>query len=228
MKKMKFTLIELLVVIAIIAILAAMLLPSLKAAKDMAKRSSCQSNLKQIGTCTVSYIDDYANWLPQNRPDNNAYWRWLLSAYTNMKPTSQTDTILGKGIFKCQAWFVQGVNTLDSCGYGWNQSHLGYIGNAYAPHYVKYNQVQRISETICTADSTDWMTTAPGTWDYTKLYTPNSTNFSGNLPVGNRHGGGLNVLWLDFHVDWMPQRTMMQGKNGDKDYYYRTTKLTGT
>lgn len=79
-----FTLIELLVVIAIIAILAAILFPVFARAREQARKTSCLSNMKQIGLAIMQYVQDYdevypdstvAGGLPENQLELRDYGR---------------------------------------------------------------------------------------------------------------------------------------------------------
>jgi len=85
-KRQGFTLIELLVVIAIIAILAAILFPVFARAREAARKSSCQSNMKELGTALALYYNDYDAMLPsslaQYVPTPTAMPAWDASKWT--------------------------------------------------------------------------------------------------------------------------------------------------
>lgn len=80
-----FTLIELLVVVAIIAILASILFPVFARARENARRTSCASNLKQIGLIVMQYSQDFDEKMPpsMNKAADNSDtpWQSLVQPY---------------------------------------------------------------------------------------------------------------------------------------------------
>lgn len=97
--RIRFTLIELLVVIAIIAILAAMLLPALSAARERARQSTCASNLKSLGLQFELYRDSFSGFWPMGTHPNNYPW-WT----RNMFVHESNNAIIGGKILSCPSF----------------------------------------------------------------------------------------------------------------------------
>lgn len=102
--RLAFTLLELLTVVAIIAVLAALLLPTLSKAKASARRTQCLSNLKQASMGVLMYADDHHQRLPGRSGVASSVSGWhayksLVKPYVNLTGPSPSHDAL----FVCPA-----------------------------------------------------------------------------------------------------------------------------
>lgn len=139
-----FTLIELLVVIAIISLLAAILFPVFGRARDNARRSSCQSNARQIGFALVQYSQDYDEKYPAMYHGGLGYWNFIIQPYIKNTQIFDCPSVRGK-------W--SGANNTYNLGYGlntWLFEERGYVSN---PAPVSAALIAKPTETVFLADA---------------------------------------------------------------------------
>ncbi len=202
-----FTLIELLVVIAIISILAALLTPALKSARDTARGTVCASNLKQLGLAIISYSQDNDGYLPGGVTGGGNRWFNNLCAGGFIphgpSPTDPPRNTQGSSIVHCpMAKSPSGITSPDggyATAYG---SPLYVMGIASPDRHRKMSEFQNTSGVVALYDavigvSYPWDGASWGAmWDV-------PTKSDVDLSLACRHRDGDNFLFLDGHVTWL-------------------------
>ena len=215
-RRRAFTLIELLVVIAIIAILAALLLPSLSRAKTAALSTRCKSNLHQVGLALSMYRIDHRVF--PHTVDANTTNTWFTAI---MPDLARTTNILKCPTFKGEwpleqsiVWtfgnaYMRGPSGPDKVvgvSYGYNGFGIGSVnktlwyenlglGFVVSPgqqvDQVPEGRVVAPSDMIAIADSMP----QPGYLQYYSFLLSISS-----IPSKERHNGGANILFTDGHA----------------------------
>jgi prepilin-type N-terminal cleavage/methylation domain-containing protein len=171
-----FTLIELLVVIAIIGILAAMLLPALKLARDSSKSIVCSNNIKQLGTVITMYAGENDGFLPMSYTvANDLWWNTLLRAgFLKNQRRSGSDSLPWGSTEKETAFQCPGVKNYTNPDYDYGYliayaSPFSVIGRAYADtepvdrrgKFKKFISFKNSTKTVLLFDAT-----IKTTWPY--------------------------------------------------------------
>jgi len=217
-------LIELLTVIAIIAILAAMLMPTFSRAREMARRASCSSNMKQLGLGFLQYTQDYDERYPKagnwqawgngghwvggtNGTGDNGDGGALADLVAPFKARDDARALVEKGAIYPYTKSVQ-IYVCPSSRDG-QKTGLSYSMNCTLSGQSNFS-VQSDSEVVLLVDE------AYPSDGYFWAPRPKDKDFDKSTDqLTQIHNGGGNILFCDGHVKFYPFGRFAAGDSTD-------------
>jgi prepilin-type N-terminal cleavage/methylation domain-containing protein len=194
-----FTLIELLVVVAIIAILAGMLLPALNNARERGRQAKCISNLKQCGQSFNFYSDANKGFLPPVSNDTQYPWTINGTAHANYGVNFYTAMI------KSNLMTPDVLDCPNRPGDVGENIRNNTSTNSQFIHYHGWSNSTAYPNTpIKDSDPVGWIVMAD------MFAINNGVGISNSL---NSHKQGSNHLFLDYHVEFIPEAGLTQNLN---------------
>lgn len=201
----KFTLIELLTVLGIISILASLLLPALKLAKQDAYKTSCINNLKQLGLQFQVYTDSNEGYFPPHfylySPGKSGNWLIFLKPPKGLLKKGELEggvmnASMGAA-FICPSDINPNVLTLydeDAKAY---EIPLSYSYNlSLFSEGLSLARLQKLEQLVVVFDSDDM--------DHHQGKLMAAEDYYQNV-LAERHFDGANHLFADSHVEWKPE-----------------------
>lgn len=237
-KNQGFTLIELLVVIAIIAILAAILFPVFARARENARRTSCLSNIKQIGLGFMQYTQDYDEKYPRayyvntveppvganpkwSDPGSGLYaWFWQQMIYPYTKSVQIYRCPNGESALSSPVWGQYGVNANLISN---NTDNTTVALAAIDSPATAYMGSDSGTYVISIANGNDNVGRPGGRWFYVPGMQPytgcaitgcfaspaiDAGFFQSDFGSQGRHFDGNNVFFADGHAKWVKTSMM--------------------
>jgi len=210
-RRRAFTLIELLVVMAIISVLMGILLPSLSKARAQAKGAICMSNMRQIGFAANLYAEDWDSRIP--RGTGGPIWFQVFMPYLAQQPIN--DDYRTVKIYRCPS-YPDKRQTVCYVVNGWAFSSKNDMVGDETGEATRLRSCRRSAYTIYLADiehgpwrkiitaATDDGIRRCDVWHPGHLPSSDTDDEShGRRVARNRHKGGSNCLYLDWHVGWV-------------------------
>ena len=222
-----FTLIELLVVIAIIAILAAILFPVFAQAREKARQTTCQSNLKQLGTTAIMYSQDWDGFLPAclYSSASGACTMWVDTIAKCIEPGAKAaGTPYMWNFWTPDGWVIasQSTRRLFKCPSSSNdysstsESRFGVsVGYNRRCGFPDINNPGAFLYSIVDLNKQDSILILFADISNTDAY----RSFEVGSQLADRHNGGANLFFADGHAKWHSKKELF-GLAYNNDYFY--------